>query len=153
VPYVDLRDSDASALSDFDALVALDLSVSNRSSGGSSSVAPAAVTIGATAVTTRYHPTRLPLLYQFLLSLLPPSSPSSSPPNPPPRIILQVSKVLSIWARGGGGGKGAVADEFAAPPQDAYGSYIKGNMHAFMSSSPSSSHSAQTFFSTFSPFL
>jgi hypothetical protein len=110
--------------SEFDALVALDISVSNCSS----SIAESAIAINVHAITTRYHPTRLPLFYQFLLSLPRPSAPSLPPPTSPSplRIILKVKTVISTWARGGGGGTGALGDENASPPQDAYGSCIKG---------------------------
>ena len=119
VPFVDLREPLSAKPSAFDALVACDVSISSCSSSSD-------IFITVHSITTRYHATRLPLLYQFLLSLVPPSPPSPTAPQPPPRILLKAAKVLSLWVRGGGGGTGAISDENAPPPQDAYGSHIKG---------------------------
>jgi hypothetical protein len=145
VPFVDLRDTESLSWSEFDALVALNLSVSNRDNE--------AIAIRSSSVTTRYHPTRLPLFYQFLRSLAPPSPPSSSPmpPSSSPRIILQVAQVVSLWLRGGGGGTGALTDPTVAPPHDAYSSFIKGEMSSFAFGNVVSaqSHGSELFLSFF----
>ena len=116
VPYVDLSAPLPLKCIEFDALTALQVSVS-RAAGDNS------IAINVHTITTRYHPTRLPLLYQFLRSLVPPSPPSSSPASPPPGITLHVSSVISLWARGGGGGH---IDQSAVPSDDAYGTCVKG---------------------------
>jgi hypothetical protein len=131
VPFVDLRDRDCLKFSEFDALVVCDLSVSNRCNKDVSSGIEPFIAITSSSITTRYHPTRLPLLYQFFKSLVPANStlsPPSSSPAAPPRIVLKVAQVLSIWARGGGGGTGALVEESAPPPEDAYGTCIKGEI-------------------------